>query len=78
MRAWESNNFLKAINYLKLEKTFLEEHALKWIPDFCRLVERISKERFYIAVARLTKKFLELDIKNIINLLKSLKAIANI
>ena len=50
-----------ARNYLKKQKDFLEKHLLNWAPSFCSDIERLAREDFYIAVARITTGYLELE-----------------
>lgn len=59
--AWRKGNVSDARRLLKMEKEFLAEHLLLWVPEFCKRVEEQAKESFYKAVARLTKRFLKLD-----------------
>lgn len=63
--AWEKENVGEAEKLLKIEKEFLAEHLLLWVPEFCKTVEEQAREPFYRAVAKLTKRFLELDYQTI-------------
>lgn len=44
-------------NWLLLQKAFLEEHLLKWIPQFAKQVQLTAKTRFYQGLARFTHAF---------------------
>ena len=65
MESWKNRKIEDGMRYLKLEKKFLEEHILKWVPDFCRRIEVEAREDFYAAVARLTEKFIRVDAENL-------------
>ncbi|ADC65408.1 cytoplasmic chaperone TorD family protein [Ferroglobus placidus DSM 10642] len=72
MEAWGKDSE-KAREFLELEMRFLREHILQWVPKFCQVVEAESKEPFYVGVARLTKRFVELDAENLEKLLEEVK-----
>lgn len=40
---------------------FLQDHAMRWIPDFCRDVERFAETEFYRAFACIASEFLTMD-----------------
>lgn len=46
---------------LQVQQSFLQEHLLKWIPDFCNDMEQKSRNDFYRAVAALTREFVWAD-----------------
>lgn len=48
-------------NTLRASKTFLTEHPLRWIADFCRDVRKCPGTDFYPAVSLLTEGFLAMD-----------------
>lgn len=59
--AWVEGNRERAEYALKLEKMFIEDHVLKWVPLFCdKVIERATLP-FYREMAGLTKNFLEYD-----------------
>ncbi len=43
---------------LKMEKMFIEEHLLKWIPIFCDKVISEAELSFYREIAKVTKEFM--------------------
>ena len=47
--------------FLKIEKKFLEEHLIHWIPIFCEKVIAEAELSFYREMAVLTKRFVEFD-----------------
>ncbi len=65
MESWRNRRMKDGERYLELEKRFLNEHLLQWVPDFCRRVEAESREEFFATVAMLTEKLLRIDAENI-------------
>ncbi len=74
MESWKNERMPEGGRYLELEKRFLDEHILQWVPDFCRRVEAEAREEFYAAVARLTEEFIRLDSENLEVLLDAVNA----
>ncbi len=70
MVSWEKGDLDGGKRYLELEKTFLEKHLLRWVPDFCRRVEAEAREEFYVAAAMLTENFLQIDAQNVKEMLE--------
>lgn len=50
-------------NALKDSRKFLEEHLMKWIPDFSRDVQKHALTEFYRGVAVILKGFISEDLK---------------
>ncbi len=46
---------------LNLQKRFLNDHLLKWVPDFCDALYECESSDFYKGIAKLTKGFLLLE-----------------
>ena len=44
---------------------FMEDHIMKWIPQFCDKIIADAELSFYREMAELTKSFIQTDIKNI-------------
>ncbi len=65
MESWKNGRIGEGRRYLELEKRFLDEHILRWVPEFCRRVEAEAREEFYAAVARLTEEFIRVDAENL-------------
>jgi len=59
--AWEEDGRKGSEFYLKIEKTFMEEHLTRWIPIFCEKVMEETEMPFYKGMAALTKKFIEFE-----------------
>ncbi len=47
---------------LDAQKAFLEQHLAKWVPPFCDDVLKYAQTDFYIAVAKITRGFLRMEI----------------
>jgi TorA maturation chaperone TorD len=62
--AWKEEDKDGATNCLKIEKKFLEEHLIRWIPIFCEKVIELAELPFYREMAALTKNFIEFDRKD--------------
>lgn len=50
---------------MSMQKKFITEHLIKWIPVFCDKVIQQAEMAFYKEIARLTKDFIEYENKNI-------------
>jgi TorA maturation chaperone TorD len=50
------------VNYaLQVQRVFLEEHLMKWIPSLCDDIREKTRHSFYRSVAELTGLFIEAD-----------------
>lgn len=65
-KAWEEKDKDSALYCLKIEKKFIDEHLIKWIPAFCDKVMSQAELSFYREMAKVTKHFIEFE-KNEIN-----------
>ncbi|MDH3472771.1 MAG: molecular chaperone TorD family protein [Rhodospirillales bacterium] len=55
--AWAEPNEEFAVNILKIEKRFFDEHLSRWISRFCDKVVERSEHPFYMDFAQVTKGF---------------------
>ncbi|MBI4654646.1 MAG: molecular chaperone TorD family protein [Nitrospirae bacterium] len=62
-QAWKENNSDGALYCLKMQKKFVDEHLIKWIPKFCDKVISQAELSFYREMAKLTKGFVEFEKK---------------
>jgi TorA maturation chaperone TorD len=62
---WQQNDRENAEFCLKVQRMFLEQHLLAWLPQFCDVVMAQADIRFYAGVAELTKNFLEFEQQSI-------------
>jgi TorA maturation chaperone TorD len=56
---------------LKLQREFLDEHMLKWVPNYCDALYTYELADFFKGIAKLTKGFILLDDTVISDLLES-------
>lgn len=60
-QAWQDDDKETALLCLEQEKKFVNEHLLRWIPDFCEKVIKAADLPVYREIARLTKTFMEFE-----------------
>ncbi len=60
-QAWMDEDAGKAASCRKVEKKFIEEHLIRWVPAFCEMVIQEAELPFYQAVAALTRSFIEFE-----------------
>jgi len=60
-QAWDENDEAVVKNCMNVQKRFLEEHLIQWIPNFCEKVSQQAELPFYKAVAELTRSFIEFE-----------------
>jgi len=63
MKAWEEREADEGKKCLEMERRFLNDHLLQWVPNFCKEVEERASEKFYVAIAVLTESFIKKDAK---------------
>jgi TorA maturation chaperone TorD len=64
-QALEEKDWEGALYCQKMEKKFICEHLVKWIPPFCDKVISQAEISFYGDLAEVTKKFIELESEEI-------------
>ena len=72
-QAWKENKNEEAVYCLKMEKKFIEEHLLTWVPAFCDKIIADAEMPFYREMAELTKSFIEFEKKEIDNYISEVK-----
>ena len=60
-QAWRENDNEGAENCLRMEKRFIDEHLIRWIPAFCEKVVEDAELPFYREMALLTKQYVEFE-----------------
>ena len=68
---WSDDDSVSANYCLTVQKKFIEEHLLKWAPEFCDEVIDKANMPFYREMAKVTRDFLEFDHKEINQILSS-------
>jgi TorA maturation chaperone TorD len=64
-QAWKDEDTDKAVACRQVEKKFIEEHLIRWIPNFCDKVIQEAELPFYHAMAALTRSFIEFEMEEI-------------
>jgi TorA maturation chaperone TorD len=62
-QAWKDEDRDKAVACRQVEKKFIEEHLIRWVPAFCEMVIQEAELPFYQAVAALTRSFIEFEME---------------
>lgn len=60
-KAWKKSKPSSALNFLRYEVDFLENHMTLWINDFCEKLEGYAIIPIYKGIAKMTAKFIDLD-----------------
>lgn len=68
--ALKEGDFRRAKKLLKVEKSFIEDHVLPWLPRFCALAGKLIETRFYRGVLKVTRGFFEEEVGAIGSLLE--------
>jgi TorA maturation chaperone TorD len=64
-RALEEKDWEGALYCQKMEKKFICDHLVKWIPSFCDKVISQAEVSFYCDLAEVTKKFIKIESEEI-------------
>ena len=65
IEAFEKSDFESAMDYLRKQKEFLQEHLGVWVLGFAVNVEEKAGTDFYKNLARATKVFVQKDLRDI-------------
>ena len=57
----EENNLEDTSRYLNLQKDFLRDHLLKWVPDLCKSLKETADSKLYKSLAYLTNGFISME-----------------
>jgi TorA maturation chaperone TorD len=63
--AWEARVGDRALYCLKMEKMFIDDHLIKWVPWFCDKIISEAKLPFYREMAKITSNFIQFEKENI-------------
>ena len=64
-QALEKKDWEGALYCQKMEKKFINDHLIKWIPSFCDKIIAQSELSFYGDLAEVTKEFIALESEEI-------------
>ena len=62
-QAWNEAEANKAAACRQVEKRFIEEHLICWVPSFCEKVIKTAELPFYRAMAELTRSFIKFEME---------------
>jgi len=62
-----------ASGYLKLQKEFLRDHLLRWVPKLCEGMKDLAESKLYQSLAFLTEGFILMDEQVVDELTKALR-----
>lgn len=69
----DEKNLERASRYLKLQKEFLRDHLLRWVPTLCEDMKDAGESKLYQALAYLTKGFISMEEQLVEELVKILE-----
>lgn len=61
--------------YLLAQKDFLERHLIKWVPEFCRKLQKSPSAPFYALLAQITSMFIRCELEMLTANLHEFKAL---
>jgi len=59
--AWEGGDTAVARRLLDAERTFLLDHATRWLPELCENMAELAGQPLYAALARFARSFLAME-----------------
>lgn len=74
--AWQADNTQAAMDWVRRERDFLDQHVLRWVPEYCEKSESMAETAFYRALLALTPRACMLDREDIDTILESVPAFA--
>ena len=74
--AWEADDTHAAMDWVRRERDFLDQHILRWVPTYCEESVNMAKTDFYRILLVLTPRACLLDREDIDTLLESIPAFA--
>lgn len=74
--AWQADNTQAAMDWVRRERDFLDQHVLRWVPAYCEESGNMAETAFYCALLVLTPRACLLDREDIDTILESVPAFA--
>ena len=59
--AWGAGTSETGRQYRRQQHKFLDDHLGRWLPDFCRQLDRQTGQSFYICLARLCDRWMRIE-----------------
>ena len=69
--AWREDNTSAAMEWVRRERDFLDQHVLRWVPEYCQKTAELAESAFYQALLVLTPLACTLDREDIDVILES-------
>jgi TorA maturation chaperone TorD len=57
----EQNDIGNALTYINLQKEFLSDHIMRWVPEVCEKLVEATNSGYFLGLAHLTDGFINLD-----------------
>lgn len=73
LERWEQKDLVQLQDLLYSQRKFLEDHLLKWVPNFSSDIFKSTKSNFYLGLAKVLSGFVERDAKELAELLEEFK-----
>jgi len=74
--AWRADNTQAAMEWVRRERDFLDQHVLRWVPEYCQKAAGMAQTPFYRALLALSPRACMLDREDIDAILESVPAYA--
>ncbi len=58
---FEKGALSSCVDILACQKSFLEQHMLRWVPDLCKDIRELGQTDYYHGIADITEGFLRLE-----------------
>ncbi|MDP3512930.1 MAG: molecular chaperone TorD family protein [Sulfuritalea sp.] len=75
-QAWQADDTQAAMDWVGRERDFLDQHVLRWVPEYCRQAAGMAETPFYRALLALTPRACELDREDIDAIFESVPSFA--
>jgi anaerobic sulfite reductase subunit A len=69
----DEKNVQNAVHYLAMQKEFLMDHVLRWVPDLCETLKKTAESSLYKSLASLTSGFISMEAGVVDELAKTLE-----
>ena len=74
--AWRADNKQAAMDWVRCERDFLDQHVLRWVPEYCQKAADMAETPFYRSLLALTPRACALDREDIDAILDSVPSFA--
>ncbi|MFP4977664.1 molecular chaperone [Paenibacillus sp. CN-4] len=59
---YNSYTVRSAMELLEIQEKFLQEHLLRWVPEFCRMLNGATESPLYLGLSHMLEEFLPYDL----------------